>query len=323
MLRSLLMVLALLAAPLVAEAQQAGKVPLIGFAEAGSRSVNQHFADAFRQGLLEVGYTDGRNIRIEERWADGRPERFQNLLADLLRLKVDVLVAASTPGAVAAKQATPTVPIVFVGVSDPVGLSLVESLARPGGNLTGLSTASGERFAGKWVELLKEVAPQASRVAVLFNPLQPTPALLAMEMAAMTLGMRLHEIDVRDESELDAAFTTMARDGAKGLVVVTDPFTLRNRARIVGLAATRHLPAVYGFGEFARTGGLMAYGPNVREMFRRAATYVDRILKGAKPADLPVEQPTKFELVINLRTAKALGLTIPPSLLLRADEVIQ
>jgi putative ABC transport system substrate-binding protein len=315
----------LVAAPLAAEAQPAGTMPRIGFLEAGSRSVNQNFADAFRQGLRELGYTEGQNILIEERWAEGRSERFPDLVADLLKLKVDVIVAAANLGAMAAKKATTTVPIVFVGVADPVGAGLVESLARPSGNVTGLSVAFEEGFAGKWVELLKEAVPRASRMAVLFDQASAArePSLRDMETAAAALRVRLREISVREASEFDAAFATMARDGAGGLIVWTSPLTLRYRARIVQLAATRHLPAMYGFGEFARAGGLMAYGPSVREMFRRAATYVDRILKGSKPADLPVEQPTKFELVINLKTAKALGLTIPPSLLARADQIIQ
>jgi putative tryptophan/tyrosine transport system substrate-binding protein len=284
-----------LAVPLVAGAQPAGKIPRVGFVEAGSRSANQHFADAFRAGLHELGYVEGQNIAVDERWAEGRIERFPDLLADLLRLKVDAIIQASGPGAVAAKNITTTVPVVFVGVSDPVALGLVESLARPGDNLTGLSLAFTEGFAGKWVDLFTEAVPRASRVAVLSNPLYSRNEGLLREMQAAGMG---------------------------GLIVLTDPLTLRYRARVVELAATRRLPAVYGFGEFAQAGGLMAYGPSVREMFRRAATYVDKILKGAKPGDLPVEQPTKFELVINLKTANALGLTIPPSVLLRADQVI-
>ena len=286
--------------------------------------MNQHFADAFREGLRELGYTEGQNVRIEERWADGRPERFPDLVTDLLKLRVDVIVAASNLGAMAAKKATTSVPIVFVGASDPVGAGLVESLARPGGNVTGLSLAFEEGFAGKWVELLKEAVPRASRVAVLSDQASLVRGSLRdMETAATALGVKLYEIGVQEASEFEGAFATMARDGAGGLIVWTSPLTLRYRAPIVQLAATRHLPAMYGFGEFARVGGLMAYGPSVREMFRRAAAYVGRILKGAKPADLPVEQPTTFELVINLKTAKALGLTIPPSLRARADQVIQ
>jgi putative ABC transport system substrate-binding protein len=238
---------------------------------------------------------------------------------------VDVIVAASDPGAMAAKQATATVPIVFVGVDDPVGVGLVEGLARPGGNVTGLSLAFGEGFAGKWVELLKEAVPRTSRVAVLYveASVGNEKRLRDMETAATVLGVRLQEIGVKGATEFDEAFSTMGRDGAGELVVLTSPLTLRYRARIVQLAAIGHVPALYGFGEFARAGGLMAYGPSVPEMFRHAATYVDKILKGAKPADLPVEQPTKFEFVVNLKTAKALGLTIPPAMLARADEVIQ
>ncbi len=315
----------LVGAPHAAEAQQSGKSQRVGFVEAGSRSANQHYAEAFRAGLRELGYLDGQNISVEERWADGRSERFPDFLADLLRLKVDVIVQASSPGAVAAKKATATVPIVFVGVTDPVGLGLIESLAHPGGNLTGLSLAFAEGFAGKWVELFKEAVPRASRVAVLLNPLHPALSASRNEMqaAAGTLGVKLVSFPVQDANEFDGAFATMTRDGVAGLIVLTDPLTLRHRARLVDLANTHRLPAMYTFGEFARAGGAMAYGPSVREMFRRAATYVDRILKGARPADLPVEQPTKFELVINMKTAKALGLKIPPSLLLRADEVIQ
>jgi putative tryptophan/tyrosine transport system substrate-binding protein len=313
-----------LAMPLVTEAQPAGNLPRIGFVEAGSRSANQHFADAFRAGLRELGYVEGHNITVEERWADGRIERFPDLLVDLLRLKVQIIVAASGAGAIAAKKATASVPIIFVGVSDAVGLGLVESLARPAGNLTGLSLGVAEGLAGKWLELFKEAVPRASRVAVLFNRLQPNATWLGqMQTAAPTLGVKLAAFPIQDANALDGAFAAMTRDGMGGLIVITDPLTLRHRVRIVELAGARHLPAMYSFGDFSRAGGLMAYGPNVSEMFRRAATYVDRILKGARPADLPVEEPTKFELIINLKTARALGVTIPPSVLLRADEVIQ
>ncbi len=317
--------LGMLAVAHVAQAQQVGMIPRIGLVEAGSPSANQHFADAFRMGLHELGYTEGKSITVEERWADGSIERFPDLLADLLRLKADVIVQASSPGAVAAKRITTIVPIVFVGVNDPVGLGLVESLARPGGNLTGLSLALTEGFAGKWVELLMEAVPQTAHVAVLLNPLYSRNEVLWREMqeAAATRGVKLSSFQARDANELNGAFAAMTRGGMGGLIVLTDPLTLRYRGRIVELAATRRLPAVYGFGEFAQAGGLMAYGPSVREMFRRAATYVDKILRGAKPAELPVEQPTKFDLVINLKTAKALGLTIPQSVLVRADEVIQ
>ena len=315
----------LLAAPLAAVAQQAGKVPLIGFVEAGSRSANQHFADAFRLGLRELGYVEGQTIRVEERWADGDVARFPDLLTDLLRMNVDVIVEAAGAGALAAKQLTSSVPVVFVGVSDPERLGLVESLARPGGNLTGLSLAFADGLAGKWVELFKEAVPRASRVAVLLNPLDPIGATLSREMqtTAARLGVKLYPFPVRDSNDFDTSFATMTRDNLGGLIVLTDPLTLRYRVRIVALANRHRLPTVYTFGEFARAGGLMAYGPSVREMFRRAATFVDKILKGTKPSDLPVEQPTTYELVINLKTAKALGLKIPPSLLQRADQVIE
>jgi putative tryptophan/tyrosine transport system substrate-binding protein len=316
---------AFLAVPLAAEAQVAGKTPTIGFVEAGSSSVNRHFADAFRQGLKELGYVEGQSILIEERWAEGKAERFPGLLAELLGLKIDVIVQASGQGAVAAKKATTTVPIVFVGVGDPVGAGLVTSLARPGGNLTGLSLAWAEGLAGKWPELVKETVPSASSAGLLFNPVSPTMAsyVRAAQAAASKLGLRLQEFEVRDAKDFDGAFAAMARQKLRALIVITDPLTLRYRTRVVQLAASSRLPAVYTFGEFARVGGLVAYGPSVTEMFHRAAAYVDRILKGAKPADLPVEQPTKFELVINLKAAKALGLTIPPSLLLRADQVLE
>jgi len=309
-------------APLISGAQQAAKIWQIGFIEAGSSSVNQHFADAFRQGLRELGYVEGKDIAIEERWAEGRIERFPALLAELLRLKMDVIVQASSPGAAAAKQATTTVPIVFVGVGDPVGMGLVASLRRPGGNLTGLSLAWPEGLAGKWVELLKETAPNLSHAALLFNPLGAA-WIKQTQAAAAALGVQLQEFQVRDANDIDRAFAGMARARLSGLIVLTDPLTLRHRTRVVQLAESNRLTAVYSFGEFARAGGLLAYGPSVAAMFHRAAAYVDKILKGTKPADLPVEQPTKFELVINLNSAKALGRTIPQSVLVRADEIIR
>ena len=318
---AVVLVVSLTLESLVSGAQQATKIWRIGFVEAGSSSVNRHFAEAFRQGLKELGYVEGQNIVIEERWAEGRTEHFPALLAELLRLKMDVIVQASSPGAVAAKQATTTVPIVFVGVGDPVGMELVTSLARPGGNLTGLSLAWPEGLAGKWVELLKATAPSVSHAALLFNPVG-TSWIKQTQVAASALGVRLQEFQVRDAKDIDRAFAGMARAHLGALIVLTDPLTLRHRTRVVQLAASNGLTAVYSFGEFVRAGGLLAYGPSVTEMFHRAAAYVDKILKGAKPAALPVEQPTKFELMINLKTAKALGLTIPQSILVRADEII-
>ena len=314
----------LLAAPLVAEAQST-RVPRIAFNEAGSRSTNRHFLEAFRQGLRELGYVEGQSIAIEDRWADGHIERFAGILAEVIQAKVDVIVQASTPGALAAKKATTTVPVVFWGVIDPIGLRLVASLAHPGGNLTGLTLDTEEGLPGKWVELSHETMPKVVRLGALWNPdsrpLEPRIAELAT--SAARLGLTLHQSAVRTVDDLDGAIATLAKAHVGALIVLADPMTLRNRERIVQLAARARLPAIYGFGEFVRAGGLMAYGPNVPDLARRAATYVDKILKGAKPADLPVEQPTKFDLIINLKTARMLGLTIPPSLLQRADQVIE
>jgi putative tryptophan/tyrosine transport system substrate-binding protein len=315
----------LLAAPLAGEAQQRGKVPRIGFIEAGASSTNSHFLEAFRQGLRELGYVEGQNITVEDRWADGRSERFPALLDELIRLNVDVIVQASTPGALAAKRATSRVPVVFWGVGDPVAVGLVASLGHPGGNVTGLALGTGDGFGGKWVELLRETLPHVSHAGLLLNP--EARGLERVETEVTTggarLGLNFDKLSVRSLEDLDGAFAAATKARLGGLIVITDPLTLRHRARIVQLASHARLPTVYSFGEFARAGGLMAYGPSVTDLARRAAIYVDKILKGAKPGDLPVEEPTKFELIVNLKTAKALGLTIPPSVLARADQVIE
>jgi ABC-type uncharacterized transport system substrate-binding protein len=316
---------ALLAAPLAVDAQPAGKVPTIGWVEAGSRSVNQHFLDAFRQGLRDLKYVEGQNIVIEDRWAGGQEDQFSKLIGELIQLKVDVVVVASTSGAAAAKRLARTTPVVFWGVSDPVGIGVVSSLGHPGGNITGVSLGLEDGLAGKWLELMREAVPNSSRIGVLWNPDAhgPRDRVKDLRTAAATVKITLHTFEVRSAKEFDDAFNAMSKTYVGGLIVVVDPLTLRHREHIVRLAAQNRLPAVYGFSEFARAGGLVAYGPSVPDQARRAAVYVDRILKGAKPADIPVEQPIKFELVINLKTAKALGLTIPPSLLLRADQVIE
>src|SRR2546422_4402330 len=317
---------ALLAAPHAADGQPAGKVYRIGIL--GNVPVTSpegaRLWGAFIQGLRELGYVEGRNITIEHRYSEGQYGRLPDLAADLVRLNVDVIVAPATQNPVVAKQATRTIPIVMTGAGDPVGSGLVASLARPGGNVTGLSLLA-PAIVGKQLELLKEITPQVSRVAVLSNPTsQAFPVVLGeAKVAAHSLGVQLQTLEARGPDEFERAFAALTRERAGALLVPTDGMFLLHRARIVDLAAKSRLPAMYGTREFVDAGGLMVYGASLRENFRRAATYVDKILKGAKPADLPVEQPTTFELVINLKTARALGLTIPPSVLARADEVIE
>ncbi len=316
--------LALLAAPLAAEAQALAKVPRIGFLSTRSPTDNPHILEAFRQGLRELGYVEGQNIAIEYRWAEGKFQRLPDLAAELVRLKVDVIVTGAPPAPGAAKQATSTIPIVFAVTGDPVAEGLVASVARPGGNITGLASIAPE-LVGKQLELLKEVVPKVSRVAVLQNPSNHShPSMLPQaEGAARALGVRLHVLQARTPPEIDAAFAAMRSQRARGVLVLRDSLFNAQRTQIAALAAKSRLPAVYGIREEAEAGGLMAYGASLPHMFRRAATYVDKILKGAKPADLPVEQPTRFELVINLKTARSLGITFPQTILIRADQVIQ
>ena len=315
---------AILEAPLGADAQQPAKVARIGHLGTADRVAAGHLLEAFRQGLRELGWVEGKNIAIEVRYAEGRYERLPDLAAELVRLKVDVIVAAGTQAALAAKQATSTIPIVMAAVGDPVATGLVASLARPGGNLTGPSLMLPELI-GKQLELLKEVVPKVSRVAVLWNSANPLgpPQMREAEGAARALRVRLQLLDVRDPNDFDTAFAAMTKERAGALLVIPDVVFVTHRARVADLAAKSRLPAVYWTRELVEAGGLMAYGANIPDMYRRAATYVDKILKGTKPGDLPIEQPTRFELVINLKTAKALGLTIPQSLRLRADQVIQ
>jgi putative ABC transport system substrate-binding protein len=317
----------LVAAPLAAEAQQAAKVARLGYL-GNSPAANPHLREAFLQELRELGYVEGRNLVIETRFAEGKLERFPALAAELVALKVDVIFAGGgTLSALAAKQATRTLPIVFAAVVDPIASGVVTSLARPGGNVTGLSNLAPE-LVGKGLELLTQAVPGLTRVAVLWHPgglgeRTEKDMLKAAEVAARALGVRLQVVEARGPADIDRAFSQMTRARAGALTVLGSTMFNNERRRLADLAAKNRLPAVYPLREFVDAGGLMAYGANFADLFRRAATYVDKILKGAKPADLPVEQPTKFELVINLKTAKALGLTIPQSVLGRADEVIQ
>jgi putative ABC transport system substrate-binding protein len=316
----------LLAAPLAVEAQPAAKVARIGYL-ATNLAAGPDPREAFRQGLRDLGYVESRNLVIEDRSADGKLERFPALAAELVALKVDVIVASGTLAALAAKQATRILPIVFSPAGDPVGSGLVTSLARPGGNVTGLSAFAPE-LVGKRLELLKQAVPGVSRVAVLWQPgafgeRTEKDTLKRAEVAARDLGVPLQFVEARGPADFDRAFSDMTRARAGALTVLPSNMFNSERRRLVDLAAEKRLPAVYSARELVDAGGLMSYGANLADLNRRAATYVDRILKGTKPADLPVEQPTKFELIINLKTAKALGLTIPQSVLGRADEVIQ
>jgi putative ABC transport system substrate-binding protein len=317
--------LALLAAPLAADAQRAGRTPRVGVLYVGTLQGVNRCDEGFRQGLAEIGYVEGKSIALEIRAAEGKFERLSELAAELIRLKVDVIFAPSTVAAQSAKHAKGTTPIVFAGAADPIGSGLIERLGRPGGNLTGLSLIAGPEIAGKYLELLREAVPRVSRMAVVWNPDSPahTPLVKEMEVAARALGVEMHPLAVRKADEFDGAFTAMVQRRVGALVILADPVSLSHRVEIAELASKHRLPAMYGLREHVEAGGLMSYGVDLRYNCRRAATFVDKILKGAKPATLPVEQPTKFELVINLKAAKALGLTLPESLRLRVDDVIQ
>ncbi len=316
------LVFGLLALPLSTEAQQAAKLYRIGYLAPDSGPSLS--SEAFRQGLRDLGWVEGRNIVIEYRWAGERRERLVGLATELVQLKVDIILGSTTPGALAAKNATKTIPIVIPVSNDPVGSGLVESLARPGGNVTGFSYLAHE-MTQKRLELLKEVAPRITRVAILLNPTHPDSAaeLSEGEVAARVLGMQLQVLKVRNPSELESAFSAVIRERADGLIMLSDRLFFKMQGRIAEFAAKHRVPTIHHAKEFVEAGGLMSYGPDPTDMYRRAAILVDKILKGAKPADLPVERPTKFDLVINLKTAKALGITIPPSILFRADKVIK
>jgi putative ABC transport system substrate-binding protein len=313
--------LAIIVAPLTAGAQPARKMYRIGWLQPAPLAAA--WTDGFRQGLRQLGYVEGKDLVIEYRWGDGRFDRLQELATDLVRLNVDVIVSGNTAALLVLKRMTTSIPVVMLGPGDPVTARLVDSHARPGGNITGITQMAPE-LSAKRLELLKQIIPKLSRLAVLTNSANPqvTLALQQTEDAARALGVSVQALDVRSPDEFDAAFSAIAAGQAQALVLLPDSMHLSQRKRIIDFAARRQLPTVSHFSQFVTDGGLMAYGPDVPDLYRRGAAFVDKIIKGAKPADLPVEQPTKFELVINLQTAKALGVTVPSSLLLRADEVI-
>ncbi len=315
----------LLAAPLAAEGQPPSKTFRIGYLEFGSAAPGTPHVEAFREGLRQLGWVEGQNIAIEVRDAEGKQDRLPELAVGLVNLKVDLIFASATPAALAAKQATTTIPIVIGFVADPVGSGLVPHLAHPRGNITGWTHLAGLELNAKRLDILREAIPGATHIAALWNPANPIhgPSLKVIEAAARRLKVQLYPMGVQDPDQLEGAFSTMAQERVQALTVPPDGMFLAHQARIIDLAARHRIPAMYGVRELVEAGGLLGYGVNLPEMYRRGAFFVDRILKGAKPGNLPVEQPTKFELIINLKTAKALGLTIPPSLLQRADQVIE
>jgi putative ABC transport system substrate-binding protein len=318
-----ILALALLAGVLASETQAAEKVYRIGFLW-DSPAVFPDAIEAFRQGLRDLGYVEGRNIVIEYRWAEGKPERMRELAEELVRLKVDVIMAPSSVYTAAAKRATATIPIVFLSHADPLGTGHVASLGRPGGNVTGLSIMMTETNV-KGLELFKAAVSGLSRVAVIWDPATPShgPGLKAIEAAAPSLGLRIQPVAVRSPAEYESAFSAMVRERADGVLVLSTPLFIAGAKRLAELALTHKLPSLYGPKHHVAAGGLMSYSPDRADLYRRGAIFVDKILKGAKPADLPVQRPTRFELVINMKTAKALGLTIPQGILARADELIQ
>jgi putative ABC transport system substrate-binding protein len=316
--------LGLLVAPLAATARPAGGAVTIGYLGNSSPSLEPDLVEAFREGLRQLGYVEGQNLIIRYVWAEGQQERYADLARELVQLQPDIILTAGTPGTLAAMHATPSIPIVTAIAGEPIAAGLVASLARPGGNVTGLTTLAAE-LEGKRLELFKQAVPTLSRVVALLNPANPftTIGWKATQPAAEALGLTLQPVEARGPHDLDHAFATIKEVRPDGLIIIPDRFLLTYRASIVHFMAEHRLPGMFPFRDFVQEGGLLAYGPDYTDLYRRAATYVDKILKGAKPADLPVELPTKFELLINLKTAQALSLTIPPILLFQATEVIR
>jgi putative ABC transport system substrate-binding protein len=308
--------------PLASRAQQ--KIPRIGFMGNSTAALETNLVDAFREGLRELGYEEGRNIAIEYRWADGNYDKFPTLAAELIAAKVDAIVTAGTPAALAVKRATTTVPLVMVAVGDPIGTGLVPSLARPGGNLTGLSSIAPD-LEGKRLQLLREVVPALSHVAMFVNSLNPfhVSSMKQARAAAQSMGIKLQLHDIRNSEDLDDAFGAIRKERPDALLILADRVFLHNRQRMMDFTNELRLPNVNAYKELVEVGGLMSYGPSYEDMHKRAAIYVDKILKGAKPADLPIEQPSKFTFIINLKSAKALGITVPSQLLGLADQLIE
>jgi putative tryptophan/tyrosine transport system substrate-binding protein len=312
-----------LAWPLVADAQQAGKLPTIGFLGQSTRSASSEWVVAFVERLRELGWFEGRNVAIDYRWAEGRTEDLEEIAVEFVRHKVDVIVTSGTPQVLAVRQVASVVPIVFATAGDPVGMGLVASLARPGGNITGLATLAAE-LAGKRLEILREVVPGLARLAIMGNVTNPFTnlELAAVQAAAGTIGLKVDRLEIRRAQDITSAFEGR-NNRSDGLYVCTDALANANRIRINILAVGARLPTVYGSRDYVEAGGLMSYGPNFPDLYRRAADYVDKILRGAKPGEIPIEQPTKFDLIVNLTTAKALGLTLPAAVLTRANEIFE
>jgi putative ABC transport system substrate-binding protein len=319
-----LLIIAFLGAGSIAEGQQAGKLPRIGFLGNSTAALEENLVGPFREGLHDLGYGEGKNILIEYRWAEGKYERFPALIGELVAQKVDIIVTAGTPASLAVKKAAPSIPLVMIAVGDPIGTGLIESLAHPGGNATGLTSMAVD-LEGKRLELLREVIPKLSHVAVFWNPASPFQVNSEKELQAAARGFKIKvlSLGVQAPDQFDHAFATIRRERPRALLILADRLFLHHRERIMEFATKNRLPGVYAYLELVEAGGLMSYGPSYADMHRRAATFVDKILKGRKPSDLPVEQPMKFDFVINLKAAKQLGLTIPQWTLMKADRVIK
>jgi len=320
----LFLLVAVLGGGAIADAQQSGKIPRIGFLGNSTPALEENLVGPFREGLHDLGYGEGKNILIEYRWAEGKYERFPALIGELIAQKVNIIVTAGTPASLAVKKAAPSIPLVMIAVGDPIGTGLIKSLAEPGGNVTGLTSIAAD-LEGKRIELLREVIPKLSHVAVFWNPASSFQVIAEKEVqaAARAFKMKVLSLGVQSPEQFDNAFATIRKERPRALLVLADRLFLHNRARIMEFATKQRLPGVYAYQELVEAGGLMSYGPSYADMHKRAATFVDKILKGRKPSDLPVEQPMRFDFVINLKAAKQIGVTVPPNVLVRASRVIR